>query len=157
MILTENDVIQAWLRERNVKRAVFEDAEPINIYNNWSDESIDIVEPYNGDDFVEHCTGVDNWNMPDDYKKLNIIDYVINRCKKPYEAQRAYAELAEYEKRGMIPVLQFLCYLVDVCKENNVVLGVGRGSSVASYVLYLIGVHKIDSIKYDLDIKEFLK
>ena len=35
--------------------------------------------------------------------------------------------------------------------------GVGRGSSVASYILYLIGVHRIDSIKYNLDWKEFLR
>jgi DNA polymerase III alpha subunit len=47
--------------------------------------------------------------------------------------------------------------MVTVCKENNIVLGVGRGSSVASYVLYLLGVHRVDSLKYDLDIKEFLK
>jgi DNA polymerase III alpha subunit len=48
-------------------------------------------------------------------------------------------------------------YLVDTLRKNNVVWGVGRGSSVASYILYLIGVHKVDSIKYNLDINEFLK
>jgi DNA polymerase III alpha subunit len=37
------------------------------------------------------------------------------------------------------------------------VWGVGRGSSVASYVLFLIGVHRIDSMKYNLDYKEFLR
>jgi DNA polymerase III alpha subunit len=42
-------------------------------------------------------------------------------------------------------------------RSNNIVWGVGRGSSVASYVLYLLGVHKVDSIKYGLDIREFLK
>jgi len=48
-------------------------------------------------------------------------------------------------------------YFVDTMQANNVVWGVGRGSSVASYVLYLIGVHKIDSIKYNLDWQEFLR
>ena len=57
----------------------------------------------------------------------------------------------------MITLLKYLKYLVDTMRENKIVWGVGRGSSVASYVLYLIGVHKIDSIKYELDIKEFLK
>jgi DNA polymerase III alpha subunit len=38
-----------------------------------------------------------------------------------------------------------------------VLWGVGRGSSVASYCLYILGVHKVDSIKYELDIHEFLK
>jgi DNA polymerase III alpha subunit len=50
-----------------------------------------------------------------------------------------------------------MCYLVDFMRENKIVWGVGRGSSVASYVLYLIGVHKIDSIQYDLDWTEFLR
>ena len=62
-----------------------------------------------------------------------------------------------FEERGMIPVLRFLVYLVDLCKQNNIVLGVGRGSSVASYVLYLLKVHRVNSIKYNLDVKEFLK
>jgi len=63
----------------------------------------------------------------------------------------------EYEKRGMIIVLKFLLHLVNTCTENDIVIGVGRGSSVASYCLYLLGIHRIDSIKYELDIKEFLK
>jgi len=50
-----------------------------------------------------------------------------------------------------------LKYLVDVMKENHVIWGVGRGSSVASYVLYLLGVHRIDSIYYELDPAEFLR
>jgi DNA polymerase III alpha subunit len=48
-------------------------------------------------------------------------------------------------------------YLVDTLRKNIIVWGVGRGSSVASYILYLIGVHRIDSLYYDLDIAEFLK
>ena len=42
-------------------------------------------------------------------------------------------------------------------RDNQVIWGVGRGSSVASYVLYLIGIHKIDSMYYDLPINEFLR
>jgi DNA polymerase III alpha subunit len=57
----------------------------------------------------------------------------------------------------MFDLLFYLKYLVDTLRENKVLWGVGRGSSVASYVLYLIGVHKIDSLKYNLDIAEFLK
>jgi DNA polymerase III alpha subunit len=54
-------------------------------------------------------------------------------------------------------MLRLLFYLVDDFRERGVVWGVGRGSSVASYCLFLIGVHKIDAILYDLSIKEFLK
>jgi len=42
-------------------------------------------------------------------------------------------------------------------RENGIVWGVGRGASVASYVLYLIGVHRINSIQYGLDWREFLR
>jgi DNA polymerase III alpha subunit len=57
----------------------------------------------------------------------------------------------------MLDLLRWLKYFVDTAKQRNIIWGVGRGSSVASYVLYLIGVHKIDSIKYKLDWKEFLR
>jgi DNA polymerase III alpha subunit len=71
--------------------------------------------------------------------------------------KRVRDEYAEFESRGLAPLLKYMIYLVDFMRENKIVWGVGRGSSVASYVLYLIGVHKIDSIKYDLDFKEFLR
>ena len=57
----------------------------------------------------------------------------------------------------MTNVLRYMVYLVNFMRENNIVWGVGRGSSVASYVLYLIGVHRIDSIQYGLDWREFLR
>lgn len=159
-ILDDQDVVTAWLREKEVKRAVFEDVEPINIYNDWCfaqdiDATIQTMEEYTGDDYVEHC--VSNWNLPDEYRTFSVHQYCLDKCDTSEKQQRIALELGEFEKRGMIPVLVFLKYLVDTCKENNIVLGVGRGSSVASYCLYLLGVHKIDSLKYKLDIKEFLK
>ena len=57
----------------------------------------------------------------------------------------------------MIPMLKFLVYMVDQLKHNKILWGVGRGSSVSSYILYLIGIHKVDSLKYELDYKEFLR
>ena len=66
-------------------------------------------------------------------------------------------ELTMFEERGLFPVIQILIYIVDTMRKHSLVWGVGRGSSVASYVLYILGVHKINSLKYNLDIKEFLK
>jgi DNA polymerase-3 subunit alpha len=71
--------------------------------------------------------------------------------------QRCGAELLRYVELDLLPLLQYLKYLVDTLRLNNIVWGVGRGSSVSSYVLYKIGVHKIDSLYYGLDYKEFLK
>ena len=66
-------------------------------------------------------------------------------------------ELAMYKERGLYPILQLLIYIIDTMRKHNLVWGVGRGSSVSSYVLYILGVHKVDSYKYNLDMKEFLK
>ena len=97
------------------------------------------------------------WFMPDEYKTLNVHNYVLTKCNTQEETARCAEELAEFEGRGMKLLLQYMIYLVDFMRENDIVWGVGRGSSVASYVLYLIGVHKIDSIKYELDWREFLR
>jgi len=62
-----------------------------------------------------------------------------------------------FQERGLFPLLRYLKYLVDTMRANNVVWGVGRGSSIASFVLFLLGVHRINSLYYDLSIDEFLK
>lgn len=104
-----------------------------------------------------HQTNQDNWNMPDAYKNMDVAKYILGLCNTDAELQRVGKELLLYQERGMFKLLCFLIYIVDVMRDNKVVWGVGRGSSVASYVLYLIGVHKIDSLYYDLDIEEFLR
>ena len=104
-----------------------------------------------------HNNNQNNWHMPDKYKQLDIAEYLLNLCNTDAELQRVGQELLLYQDRNMFDLLRFLVYIVDVMRENDIVWGVGRGSSVASYVLYLIGVHKINSLYYDLDIAEFLR
>lgn len=104
-----------------------------------------------------HSTNQNNWHIPDKYKQLDIAKYLLDLCRTDAELQRVGIELLLYQERGMFDLLRFLVYIVDVMREQDIVWGVGRGSSVASYVLYLIGVHKIDSLYYDLDIAEFLR
>lgn len=96
------------------------------------------------------------WLMPDEYKKLDIEKFLVHVCPKP-NYQRLIDEINEYKSRNLLDLLRWLKYFVDTCRKENIVWGVGRGSSVASYALFLIGVHKIDSIKYNLDYKEFLR
>lgn len=98
-----------------------------------------------------------HWHMPDEYKTLDIAEHVLNLCQSQAELQRCGEELLLYQERDMFDLLRYLKYLVDVMQENNVIWGVGRGSSVASYVLYKLGVHRIDSLYYDLDPREFLR
>ena len=98
-----------------------------------------------------------DWFMPEEYRQLDIAKWVLDQCKDENELQRAGDELLKYNDRKMLVLLQYLKYLVDTMRQHKIVWGVGRGSSVASFVLYLIGVHHINSLYYDLDINEFLK
>lgn len=101
----------------------------------------------------------DNWFMPESYKStsFDIVSFLLDKCITDVEQNRVLEELELFAKHDMIDLLCYLRYLVDTMKENNIVWGVGRGSSVASYCLYLLNVHRIDSIKYNLDIREFFK
>jgi len=98
-----------------------------------------------------------NWHMPIEYKELDIAAYVLSLCKTDAELQRVGEELLLFQERNLFNLLRYLHYLVDVMKSNNVIWGVGRGSSVASYVLYLLNVHRINSMFYELDLHEFLR
>jgi len=98
-----------------------------------------------------------NWLMPEQYKTMDIAQYILNQCQGEAELQRAGKELLLFQERDMFVLLRYLKYLVDTMRENNIVWGVGRGSSVASFVLFLLGIHRINSLYYDLSIDEFLK
>lgn len=98
------------------------------------------------------------WNMPEEYKQLDIENWLREQTP-PWdpEATRLEEELSEFKSRNMLNLLRWMKYFVDTCEKEGVVWGVGRGSSVASYILFLIGVHSINPIKYNLDWREFLR
>ena len=97
-----------------------------------------------------------DWFMPDEYKQMDIEGFLVHVCPKE-NYQRLIDELDAYKSRNMLDLLRWLKYFVDTCEKEDVLWGVGRGSSVASYVLFLRGVHSVDSIKYNLDWQEFLR
>lgn len=97
------------------------------------------------------------WFMPDEYVNMDIAKWVLDQCVQEAEFQRVGEELIKFQERNLFPLLRYCKYLVDTMRKNSVVWGVGRGSSVSSYVLFLIGIHKIDSLRFDLSIDEFLK
>jgi|TARA_R110000782_G_scaffold130640_1_gene222335 DNA polymerase III alpha subunit len=102
-------------------------------------------------------TMINNWHMPETYYQINVKEYLLDKCQTQGERDRVDMEYLLFEKKQFVKVLQFLIYFVDTLRENNVVWGVGRGSSVASFCLFLIGVHKINPLQYNLDITEFLR
>ena len=118
------------------------------------------LEPYETHfeiaDYDSACQSV--WNMPNEYKQLDIENWLQEQTP-PWDPEhtRLEEELKAYKARNMLDLLRWLKYFVDTCSKEGVVWGLGRGSSVASYVLYLIGVHNINPIKYNLDWQEFLR
>ncbi len=102
----------------------------------------------------ENCN---NWHMPEKYYQINVLQWLLEKCQNDQERFRVQMEYDLFEKKKFVRVLQFLIYFVDTLRANNMVWGVGRGSSVASFCLFLIGVHKINPMLYNLDITEFLR
>lgn len=98
-----------------------------------------------------------HWFMPEEYRQLDIAKHVLDLCSTDVELQRVGEELLLYQERNLFDLLRYLKYLVDVMQTNRLIWGVGRGSSVASYVLYLMRVHRVNSMFYDLDPAEFLR
>lgn len=99
----------------------------------------------------------EQWFMPKEYEDFPMVEFLLDQTTNEEEYQRVVMELDLFIQHNMMALLNYLKYLVDTMRSNNIVWGVGRGSSVASYCLYLLGVHKVNSIKYELDIHEFLK
>jgi DNA polymerase III alpha subunit len=97
------------------------------------------------------------WFMPKHYYTFDIQEYCISKCNTVDEQARVIEELTEFKNRNLMQLLQWLKYFVDTCLAENIIWGVGRGSSVSSFVLYLLNVHRIHSIKYNLDWREFLR
>jgi len=98
-----------------------------------------------------------DWFVPAEYKNFKIVEFLLDKTENEEQYSRVVQELDLYVQYDMFDLLIYLKYLVDTLRSQNIVWGVGRGSSVASYCLYLIGVHKVNSMQYNLDIHEFLK
>jgi DNA polymerase III alpha subunit len=98
----------------------------------------------------------EHWFIPREYQEMDIEEFLMQNSPKENH-QRIVQEINLFKKHNMISMLKTMKYIVDTLRSNNVIWGVGRGSSVASYVLHIIGVHKIDSVKYNLPIEEFFK
>jgi len=158
LILDEVDIFELIYNNDidSIENCIAENSNDIQKFNLYSDVKINTsIKKFDSKDSFDK-NNQENWFMPDEYKNMDIKDYLVHICPKE-NYQRLIDELNEFQSRNMLDLLRWMKYFVDTCRKHNVVWGVGRGSSVSSYVLFLIGVHKIDSVKYKLDYKEFLR
>lgn len=115
----------------------------------------DLMEAMPTEKYDHRCQS--RWYMPDQYQLMDIAEHVLGLCTTDAELQRCGEELLLFQERDLFNLLRYLAYLVDTMRENKLIWGVGRGSSTASFVLYKLGVHQIDSMYYELDPAEFLR
>lgn len=107
-----------------------------------------------------------SYHLPDEYKNIDVeklvlaacqhITIVMNKRDAELRMARTRQELEMFKSKGLYNLLRTMVYITAVFEKNNTVWS-GRGSSCASYLLYLLGVHDVDSVKYDIDISEFLR
>lgn len=158
LVHSVDEVLELLLRKGTQGEIVIDDSEEIDNFRKYQSElsgTVTLCEQDLSDSFHEENTN--KWNIPDQYLNIDVEQYLLERCTNDQEVERVLEELKEFNKRGLGIVLNLMIYLVDHFKENDIVWGVGRGSSAASYCLYLIGINRVNSLEYELDIKEFFK
>lgn len=163
VILTESGLLELFYRGMGHREVLVDDTMATREFNSWCDtfdksnKKLMLYEPLNITPDEYHSERQKTWLITEEYKTIDMSQWLRDKCVTQAQLDRVNAELALFETHQMYDVLRLLLYIVDTLKANNVLWGVGRGSSVASYCLFLIGVHRIDSLKYELPISEFIK
>lgn len=161
---TESDIIEIlYSGDTNINGFPVIESEEINTYNkncfyyDKSEKTLSILE--NVDLSIEEFDQqmYNNWFIPKYYKELDLNTFLLNKCSNNTEIKRVEHELEYFYSYNLENILRFMIFFIDELRKNNQVWGVGRGSSVASFILYLVGVHKINPIKYNIKSEEFFK
>lgn len=137
-------------------------------FNKHKTEDLDTIEMWEDDGVVTGpADETYEWTIPQEYQELNIVDMAIDGLEKKMDQGKtwedeAYAgrlmdELDEMRKRDMFPFVRCLIYVRDKFRKNKIVWGVGRGSSCASLVFYLLDINRVDPVKYGIPMEEFFK
>lgn len=164
VILSEQGLLEAFYKDvAEPQELIGRDSPEVIQYNDLcrmydkTNEIIQVGKPLEEDFETYHARRQSEWLIPSEYQDIDIREYLISRCTTDDQKARVQEELDLMKQFDIQDILHVMIYIVDILKKANVVWGVGRGSSVASYCLYLIGIHRVDSMKYGLDIREFLK
>lgn len=138
----------------NIKFVAERDSDEFKMYNEYCEEFS--LPPLRIDD-GENSSEIE-WFMPPEYQTLDIYEWLLENCKDdPIYRRRLHDECVYFMEHKWDMILRWLKYFFDMCKEEGLITGVGRGSSVSSYALFLIGVHRVDPVFYDIDYRDFLR
>lgn len=111
-----------------------------------------------------------SYTIPEDYLNIDLRKHILLLLKDRIREDnitndddieerigRVLVELEMFKQYKIENLIKTVIYIVDSFKNNDIVWGTGRGSSCACYSLYLIGLHDVDSVKYELDLNEFFR
>lgn len=109
------------------------------------------------------------------YKFPKVQDYELakkelqERCKKGFLEKRLFQKdnFQVYKERlnnefnvinrlGFIDYFLILADIIDFCKDNDIMTGIGRGSASSSLISYLLGITGLDPIEHKLIFERFL-
>ncbi len=162
-ILCGDNLRELLLQGKNIGHLNVIQDDEIQLYNKFQDELLNQkvifldapAEELTFDDF--HLQKADEWVFPLEYQQIDVHAFLLGKCKTQQEIDRVNEEYILYKDRDLVMLLRLFIFLVDYMRKNKFIWGVGRGSSVSSYILYLIGIHRVNSLKYGFDIKDYLK
>ena len=162
-ILSSDKLMGLLLQGKNIGHLNVVQDEEIELYEKYQDillrqKTIFLDAPAEDltfDDF--HLQKADEWIFPLEYQQIDVLAFLLDKCKTQQEIERVNEEYLLYSERDLVMLLRLFIFLVDYMRKNKFIWGVGRGSSVSSYILYLIGIHRVNSLKYGFDIKDYLK
>jgi len=154
------------LHGKDITSFMFNDDPEVHLYNKY----IKILSGLDDDDtplsiYKEPTVTIEefdseiqkNWLTPEPFTSANIEELLLELCKTDEERDRVKDEMILFRHYELEQMLRCLLWLVSIMRKNGIVWGVGRGSSCASYCLYLLGIHRVNSLRYNLNFREFLK
>ena len=158
IVYFDDALIELLYKGLKPEEAIFpKDDEEVRLFNEFAYENFDDDKYILPDKLKTIEERKHEWFYPQKYDEIDLKEHFVNLCQNDTEKNRVLEELNMFIERDMEKFLRFCIYFSDMIKENNWVVGVGRGSSCASFVLYLLKIHLVNPIKYNLNIKEFLK
>ena len=112
-------------------------------------------------DHKHRAHAIEDCNNYDFLRKLCLNGFSDLGVKKDTKDYDKYVERIKYELEtlkdlGFVDYVLLVWDVINYCKENNIPVGLGRGSAAGSIVLYLIGVTGIDPIEHDLYFERFI-
>jgi DNA polymerase III alpha subunit len=159
-----NTIADMLLKGTSLKKGVYvsEVTDEIREFNKISADQLTVKTEVRPLDF--------GWNIPEKYLTMNLNRFLLKKLDEEVtrneslsaddvevRIKRVEDELQRYYESNLHLLLRTAIYIIDTFREKKVVWGIGRGSACSSYILYLVGVHDIDSVLYELDITDFLR